>query len=113
MRLISENKYPSLISEAQSQWRTLKSNGVRSKVMARAISQVMAQAVKQYVTERVYPKNHRERKGANGKRKEKFNSKGKKPISQYLLGHRDPIGLEAFFLFFFTNKGQGGRLRQR
>jgi hypothetical protein len=47
MRLISENKYPSLISEAQSQWRTLKSNGVRSKVMARAISQVMAQAVSQ------------------------------------------------------------------
>jgi hypothetical protein len=47
MRLISENKYPSLISEAQSQWRTLKSNSVRSKVMARAISQVMAQAVSQ------------------------------------------------------------------
>ena len=39
MRLISENKYPSLISEAQSQWRTLKSNGVRSKVMAQAVSQ--------------------------------------------------------------------------
>jgi len=47
MRLISENKYPSLISEAQSQWRTLKSNGVRSKVMAQAISPVMAQAVSQ------------------------------------------------------------------
>ncbi|NBT00877.1 MAG: hypothetical protein EBS61_09690 [Betaproteobacteria bacterium] len=59
MRLISENKYPSLISEAQSQWRTLKSNGVRSKVMARAISQVMAQAISpvmaQAVSQRLKP----------------------------------------------------------
>jgi len=53
MRLISENKYPSLISEAQSRWRTLKSNGVRSKVMARAISQVMARAISQVMAQAI------------------------------------------------------------